>query len=392
MRILMAGAYGIQNVGDDTPLLVLWQQLPEAEFVVLIRHEDEWYHKLGVRQVSNIEHESSGVAAGRWFDGLNRGDDGVRLRAVTREIADADVLVIGAGNWMTDITLGLWRGPMVLNALYLLIAKEVGTPVFLYGIGIGPLMTSAGATLASWVLAAADMVTVRDRRSAEIARQLGRNDVVVAADACLGLRGRIGTKAGSAAIRAEEAIVWPYRARVAVGLRDLRRTMGPKTGAAAMQRIGDALRILADEKIQVIFIPQSVYSEDDDREASLVVGEVPGSVRLRKRYSGAELISLYGACDAVLGVRLHAVVFGVMAGRRTTALAYLPKVALFCEQVGGITCLAATASSTVIANNLRGDISRNEPPVFPRLRDQAREAGCYGALIRLVLGEGEQVS
>lgn len=367
MRVLVAGAYGIRNAGDDLPLLVLREQLPDAELRVLVRHRDPWYDQLGIKQVQNPEHESQHEAQGRHFLGLNRYDNRDNLGNAQEEIAQADILVIGAGNGFTDTSLGLFRGPLELLRLYATLALCAGTPILLYGVGLGPLNTQEGRHLTRWLLQVADCVTVRDWQSSTLARGLtGRADIHELPDACFGL---------SQPPRRPESM--PRGKVLAVGLRDLRRTHGRK-GEALLRRLGEALRILAAEGVKIRFITQSHYFEDDDRKVPELLGPVSGAFTCTDELRPLELIALYAGADATLGVRLHSVVFSLMVGTSAVGWAYLPKVRYACERYG-TPCLDLTASASQIAAACRRALGQGRQIPAPNWHQQALQ---YGELVK----------
>jgi polysaccharide pyruvyl transferase WcaK-like protein len=117
--ILFAGAYGTQNAGDDLPLLVMCKNLKnffnekKLDFRVISRHPDPWEEQqYSVTMIKNLEFESREESTGKWFQGLNYGDDKKNLERIRDEIKNCDLLVLGAGNFLIDKTIDLFRGPI----------------------------------------------------------------------------------------------------------------------------------------------------------------------------------------------------------------------------------------------------------------------------------------
>ncbi|MFO7655397.1 MAG: polysaccharide pyruvyl transferase family protein [Candidatus Krumholzibacteriia bacterium] len=341
-RVLYAGAHGIRNAGDELPLLLMREQLealhPARAFThrALSRHPDPWAEEqLKVRHVPNPEHPSSAEARGRWFRGLNPGDDTAPLRRLTAEIRAADLLVIGAGNALTDLTIDVLRGPIPLLALYGFLAQVHGTPVALYGMSVGPLRTRHGRDLAGWLARSAAVVTVRDRESAELLRQLTdeRVPIHLLPDATLAAEPASAHQARRAL--ADEGIDPAPGPWLAVGMRDPARVLGREAGAAADAALVATLDAFADTH-RVLFVPQSTYVEDDDRaHAARIAGRTRAQChQVRGRHHPRVLMTLYGLADATLAGRLHAAVFSAAAGTPAVALGYLPKMRGFFELLG----------------------------------------------------------
>lgn len=353
LTILCAGAYGIRNAGDDLPLVCLKEGLADLlpgttlEFRVLSRHPDPWEEAAyGVTMVKNLEHDSGQQARGRKFLGFNEGDDPAHLERVKQEIARCDLLVLGAGNALLDLTIGDMRGPVPLMALYGSLASQARKPVMLYGMSVGPLRTTMGRHLTEGLLRTAAVISVRDLDSARLCRELlggiptkpdDRQPFIhVLPDATLATKNPGPRRALQ--VLAEEGISLPEnRPVMALGLRDLTRVCGPDI----QQRTESALLGMMNNlknKVTFLFIPQSTYSEDDDRLLAqrLVEATSPETECrvIQQRHHPRDLVALYGLARATLSIRLHAAVFSAIAGAPVVGINYLPKVGGFLDQLG----------------------------------------------------------
>jgi len=345
IRILFAGAYGIESAGDDLPLVVLMELLqrrrPEVEFDfrVLSRHPDNGDdERYGVTTIQNLEYGSRDEAVGRWFKGLNFGDDTETLDEVKREIRGCDALVLGAGNWMIDLCIGVLRGPVPLLALYVFLAELYRRPVFLYGMSAGPLGTEWGRDLCRWVTERADVVTVRDRSSQELLSSLMRypRELTLLPDSTLAAGSPVPERAVE--LLAGEGIVKSPGSRwLAFGLRDLAVSLEGEALERAWVELASFCNELAP-RYELLFVPQCTYRDGDDRlTAQRFADRLDSAVRchfVEDRYHPTDLIGFYGCCDAAITVRLHAAVFAALARTPVVALEYLPKVRGFMESVG----------------------------------------------------------
>lgn len=340
-RILFAGAYGIENAGDDLPLIVLSKKikniLPSIELRALSRHPNVWEEKkYGVKMIKNLEYESREDAKGKWFKGLNFGDDKEDIERVTKEIKNCDLIIIGAGNFLIDIAIDIFRGPVPLMALYVFLAKIFHKPVMLFGFSAGPLKTQIGINLSRWIIESADIVTVRDMLTQQFVENLlylpkkiyQLPDPTLGAEVpsqiCLEeniIKERINTK----------------RKIIAIGLRDLSSLFSHKVTQEFLKQLVKYINLM---KVQYsfLFIPQSTYKEDDDRLiakeiVSLLDNDVEYTI-IENRYDPRELIGFYSICELTIAVRLHSAVFSIIARTPVIAINYLPKVEGFMRSMG----------------------------------------------------------
>lgn len=340
MRIAIAGGYGHSSAGDDAPLIVLTDALregfPEEEFdfAVISRHDDpRLMQRCGTRHVPNLEYDTREASRGKWFRGLNYGDDRQALEAVEKEIAEADVLCIGAGSMLTDIAFGTFRGPIPLTGVYAMLAKLHRTPYILFGMSVGPFRTRRGPLVAGWLARDAAAVTCRDYDSTGTLQGLaGVAKIYTWPDPVLALK---PASDAMAAVMLKDEMIPPKgaRPRLALALRELGFKGLPRPNPLVVE----TLRELAAEW-EFLFIPQCTYSDCDDRlEAALTAKRLPEDTvcpLVSGEWPPEVLMRAYDSCDAALTMRLHGAVFASMAGVPTFALNYLPKVAAFMHGIG----------------------------------------------------------
>lgn len=343
-RILFAGAYGIENAGDDLPLIVMSEQLKKLapnidfEFHVLSRHPNKWEEETyGVKTIKNLEYESGEEAKGKWFKGLNYDDDKGDLLRIIDEIKESDLLIFGAGNFLIDITIDVFRGPIPLLASYVFLAKLYHKPVMLYGISVGPLRTEWGQDLSRWIVENSDIVTVRDEQSKTELNNilLKPKQINVLPDATIGVN-----QANQKTVKdilEKEGILESDKKKIGIALRDLAVVLPPNNVEEAWRQLANSLNKLKND-CEFIFIPQSTYKEDDDRiTARNFVQRLDSDLKyyiINHRYDPRELVGLYAYFDATLSIRLHGAVFSAIADTPVIAINYLPKVEGFMSSIG----------------------------------------------------------
>ncbi|MCK9410489.1 MAG: polysaccharide pyruvyl transferase family protein, partial [Bacteroidetes bacterium] len=253
-RILFAGAYGIENAGDDLPLIVMCEYLknnyPKIDFTfhAFSRHPNRQEEKAyGVTMIKNLEYNSRDDAKGKWFKGLNFGDDKSDLERISKEISKSDLLILGAGNFFIDLTIDIFRGPIPLFAIYIFIAKIFHVPVMLYGISAGPIKTTWGSYLTRWIVENVDIVTVRDEESKIVLEKIlyTPKKIVVLPDSTIGVRENNDRRAIT--ILEQESIPKTGKKRIAIGLRDLTSVLGADKSKKATLELAKLLSKLGQE-------------------------------------------------------------------------------------------------------------------------------------------------
>ncbi|HEX4440435.1 MAG TPA: polysaccharide pyruvyl transferase family protein [Thermoanaerobaculia bacterium] len=321
---LLAGYYGFGNTGDEAILAALLTGLtrrrPDDRFVVLSGDPDDTRRR-------------HGVAAVPWRD----------VEALAAEVAQADLVVLGGGGLFQDYWgfdpetlltvrsggISYYAGPAALAALS-------RRPLRLHALGFGPIASAPARRVTRAVCAAASAITVRDAESRDLLASLGVDvaGVAVTADAAFALSApRIEPRELLAA-----SGVAPSGPVLGVSLRPwslgVDHEVWERATAAALDlfldRTGGAALFLPFER--------SPWSREDDTEVSLRVRR-----RMRRADRAAvlteprppeEAAGLLAGCDAVLGMRLHALNLAVAAGVPVVGIAYDPKVTALLARLG----------------------------------------------------------
>lgn len=334
-KIIFAGAYGIYSHGDDAALVVLIDQLRQQfgdfEGVVLSRHLDQDYSIYGLRSVKNLEYETKAESLGKWFQGFNYDDDTQVLNELFGEIATADLLVLGAGNFLVDYAIELFRGPVPYFSVLSIMARMNAVPVMWYGISVGPLSSCYGQKLSYFSSTIADCITLRDPLSLHNLKALGyKGEAKVLPDAVMGL------------FSAKEQIANNPLAIepgfVAISVRYLPQS--PEDNLLYQQTLAAFADYLVEELGKtVVFIPQQIYQHGNPQEDDRVVARQIHDLMAHqtKVVLVEQALDVYQTCAAYVGAnfaiatRLHANVCSAIQGVPSIAIDYNPKVASFME-------------------------------------------------------------
>lgn len=378
--VVFDGAYSIDSAGDDAPLAflvhALRERLDRPRFVALVRHPD-WRlaRRLGVETAANLEHESKAASAGRWYRGLNYGDSRAELEAVADVVAGADLLVLGAGNFLTEVGIDVLRGHLPRFVAMSLAAQMAGTPVLLFGLSANRLRHPWTVRAAQWLLETASAVTFRERIAIQNLEASGVRlpEHTLLPDPALGAPvARLGVES---AILAAEGIPSPKARRLGIALRDLGWMGADASERYEREQIALIDRWCAQGGDDVLCVPQCTYDVDgprtDDRQVAIRLRErcrFPERVHVvRGRYDYDEIESLYRAVDAVVATRLHGAVFAARMNVPVVGLAYEDKVRGFFDQLGLVeACLPWDASAAAMLDRLQ-ELIRNRDRTVARL-------------------------
>ncbi|WP_336776631.1 polysaccharide pyruvyl transferase CsaB [Paenibacillus sp. MMO-58] len=313
-RIVISGYYGFRNSGDEAVLrsiLLALAEQGEANGVqiqpVVLSADPAWTSRMyGVEAVRRMHPK----------DVLNA------LRA-------SDGLISGGGSLLQDATSAKTI-PYYTGIIKL--AQWLGKPTFIYSQGIGPVNRRWMDPLIRSSMRKSAYVSVRDAESAELLKRIGvaAGRIEVVPDPVMGLPLPAGAAAGRAAA-ADDAAAVPV---LGVSLRHWRKD------GADLGRAADALAELASRRpVRLRFLP---FHTPDDAEASKVVME-----RLSGRLAGGSSAELaapgddpqqmlleVSRCDALFGMRLHALIYAANQMVPMLGLSYDPKIDQFLHRLG----------------------------------------------------------
>jgi len=321
-RIVISGYYGFRNSGDEAVLRS-----------ILLALEEEGKAQ-GV-QIQPIVLSADPA----WTSGMYGVESVRRMHPadLLRALRSSDGLISGGGSLLQDATsaktIPYYTGVMKL-------AQLLGKPTFAYSQGIGPVNRRWMDPLIRGVMKRSSYVSVRDAESAALLGRIGvpaeRIDVVP--DPVMGLPLPAGshedasriTQAGqvAGALRAEEPPL------IGVSLRCWR------SDGADLARAAEALVALSKRMpVRLRFLP---FHTPSDIEASEQVME-----RLRGRLGSGSTAELaapgddpqqmlleVSRCDALFGMRLHALIYAAGQMVPMLGLSYDPKIDQFLNRLG----------------------------------------------------------
>ena len=301
-NIVISGYYGFNNAGDEAMLTAILQALRKT------------FNKPDITVISG---NPEATAASFKVKAIPR----FSISAIFSAIFHSDLIISGGGSLLQDVTS--WK-----SMIYYLSIITVGVlfrkQVFLYSQGIGPVRYRIIRIILKHVLNHVDAITVRDRESKGFLQRLGvRRKIYTTADAVLSLAPAdlsLGKKI------LEENHIPQNKKRIALAIRDW-------TGSGEwMGELKKYVEKLSLKGYAVVFIPMQ-YPEDVNAVYSIGLDEKNAYI-LSHDYSIEEIMSLIGNMDAVVGMRLHALIFASLMHIPFLGISYDPKIDNFLQLIG----------------------------------------------------------
>ena len=301
-RVAISGSYGGMNLGDEAILEVILRELRaslDVDVVVFSRNSKDTEQRHKVRAVPIREMHK---------------DD------VFEELRKLDLFILGGGGILFD---GLVED-MLRDVNW---ARELGIPVMVYAISVGPLKTPESKQLVVTALSKVDKITVRENEAKRILHDLGlEQEIEVTADPGLLLKPQSFTKE---MLKMEG--INPDSPLVGFSLRE----PGPAAPDLNIEQYHGILANAADFMVerfdaQILFVPMEVGDNKDPQHSHAVISKMVNAQRasvLKGEYSSAAVLGLMKHMSFVVGMRLHFLIFAGIQKVPFVPLPYATKVA-----------------------------------------------------------------
>lgn len=309
-KVLLQGAYGNGNSGDDALLLSIISDvkalIPDVDITVLSTNP-----KLTAQLINeNIIYGRLASFQHFWNN----------LKAVVI----SDLYIFGGGGILGSMLSSLMAGLLLRS----FVMRLTGGRVMIYAVGSDSIGTKwYNLFMIRAIAALVHTITVRDDVSKHYLERAGvpANKVIVTADPAFSLQ--------------------PVADEQSESLLDVAkvcRSERPLVGFALTHSLSPALQdifaqvinhLIADKKWQVILIPFEHHNDLPTAEAvAHRMKEQP--IILRGRYSPAELKGIVGSFDMIISMRLHALEFAGDRGVPLVAISFAPKTDSLMQRFG----------------------------------------------------------
>jgi polysaccharide pyruvyl transferase WcaK-like protein len=354
-RILMLGAFGQRNVGDEALCSVLCAALSEHDVVVASSDPDQTF----------ALHGRTTIPA--------------RPVAVAREIRHADLVVVGGGTIFKSLhpSSGRRRHGLLVNTLTLCrLARWRHVPVAFVGVGADELSSGSARFLARRIVPQASLLVLRDEESASVLTSAGVTPPFwIGADPAWQLYHGRRPRAPIDAV--------PTRRAPSMTVAVSHLAGGSADDLVA--RLGAALHASASAGWQIALQPWQ--SGQNDLAVAERLRQLVPTARLEPM--PADLITAaerFAHDDLVVAMRFHALVAAGAAGTPSVAVAHEPKLAGLARRLDQI-AVPPDASTPVITAALDWATTHPGPSDAP-VRREIELAGHTIRLLQLLADGG----
>ena len=309
--IVICGAYGRGNAGDDAILEAIVQEMraldPERTICVMSRRPKE----------TRLVYRTDAIYTFNVF-------------SVLRRFRRAALYINGGGSLMQDVTStrSIWYYCYTLRA-----AKKRGCKVMMYGCGIGPINRPGNRRMAARTIdRSVDRITLRDDNSRALLAEMGvtRPDIRVSADPTIILDPAPHEIVNLAL---EQSGIDPDGRYIGFGLRAW------KGLDAALPEIAAAAEYAYEKHgLTPVFVPIEFPNDLAPAERVSALLRCPWHA-VRTRQPIEVTIGILARMQAVVGIRLHSLMFSAGQGVPVVGLSYDIKVDGFLKYIGSRTCL-----------------------------------------------------
>ena len=316
--VLICGAYGKGNTGDDAILQTIVQALrerdPDLPLYATSRSPSQTARDMAVGSIYTFRY---------W-----------KLRQRMKQTA---LYLSGGGSLIQDATSSrsLWYYLRSIRS-----AKKLGNRVMMFGCGIGPVSRRLNRRSAAGVINRfVDRISLRDTASLQELEALGVRDVPTEVTADMAFLVAPAPEEQVAAFCAKNSAGW----RLSPGERLL--ILAPRPWENGQTRLeAFAAAAVHGQKAHgltpVLLAMEPAKDLDFCRRIAELAGESGVRCPVLEAADAATAVGLIARADAVLGMRLHALIFAAAQGTPFAGVAYDPKVTGFVDYIGQGFCCA----------------------------------------------------
>jgi polysaccharide pyruvyl transferase WcaK-like protein len=326
LRVGFTGYYGMRNFGDDlfgvlcsTASRLYWNAEPTLVGPTLVDLEggSTWPRRFP------LDLYGATSAAGKCS----------RLLSFVRGVHGNDVLVMGGGSVIT--ARESFRKPLMLWA-----NRRRGLQLAAVGVSIGPFADRADEAIVAEYASHFSYLSVRDRRSYELALDLGLDRVTHHGRDLAGLLSLlVPTRSARVGMRAD------HGGPLHIGIAPCRYSPRPDHPAPTMDAWQDAMiealatiALRSPLQVEVFSLNGHPHHGDqalaEDIQSRLRARGIDADLRLYRGDDPLAIVRDICRCDAFISARLHGAIVAYLCGVPFTIIDYHPKCRDFADDIG----------------------------------------------------------
>lgn len=303
-KVLIAGYYGQNNVGDEAIAEALTKELKRRGYTVLMLSGD----KVTSAQLYGVEAYYSR-----------------RLQDIKTAIKESDFVVLGGGSLIQDVTstYSLWYYVGIIN-----LCKMLGKHIYIAYQGIGPITKKKNEIFTKVTLNRCKKLWIRDEMSINKLREIGvvNPNISLSSDAAFMLTPpspeKVSVLLAKAGIRMDDG-------RPLIGIAP--RKWGTSDKAGVFARIAD--ECINRFNAKVVFY--AFHKETDGKYINEICSRMSNRAYIvSDDYLPSEVMGMMGAMHLNIGVRLHSLIFSAKMRVPLLGISYDPKVDGFLDMLG----------------------------------------------------------
>jgi len=291
-KVLLAGYYGFNNIGDEA-ILEMFLKILE--------------NKIDKKNIRILTADTEKTEKKFKIEGVDR----YSFYKVNKAIKEADVVLVGGGSLLQDVT----SKKSIYYYLYIIyVTKLFNKKIGLLSQGIGPIKGKINRFITGKVLRKADYVSVRDKNSIQELISIGLNneDITFAADPVINYKSK-------------SKITNKSKTRIGISIREWK-------DSNIIETVNKLIERFDEDKFEFIFIP--FHYDEDVKILSNIEFKYKNCIVIRDKKSIDEIYNIISNLDLMVGVRLHSLIFASSANIPVVSISYDPKVKNFLKSIG----------------------------------------------------------
>ncbi|WP_106496181.1 polysaccharide pyruvyl transferase family protein [Lentibacillus sp. Marseille-P4043] len=321
MAIGIVGNYGNNNQGDEAILEGILIQLKEVhniereEIIVFSNQPEQTRKKYGV--------QSAKLYYKRKTAPMTLITTMVKNKPIIKKL---DMLLVGGGGIFMD----LYGTEAFLFGMYGWLGKLSKTPVILYGVGAGPIITRVGKVLLRSLAHLSKLVTVRDPRSKELLQSIGvKSPIHVIGDPAFQVkkpkkieRTTNGIQIGVTAVPFHHSSYWPNEDKQMY--RDYIEGMAYNLDKLLTEYPDASVNFFATKHPQDMMVTKEIKELMDLGDRCHICED---------SLNHQEIVQFASEQDVVIGTRLHSLILALVTNTPIIAVSYHHKVKDFMDMI-----------------------------------------------------------